>query len=145
MALVFTYIVNFPHMDRNIPSKPAYGVYISQLVRIGRTRAYLPLRQSRQLPRSSLLTVTCIASYLHFIEWTTTHTVRHWPGLVYTRSSEHARSYGSCLYYSRWWSSNKKLALIAARPPKWAWFEQRIGAWPKISRALRAQLVEMPQ
>ena len=27
--------VNFPHMDGNIPSKPAYGVYISQLVRIG--------------------------------------------------------------------------------------------------------------
>ena len=29
-------IVNFPHMTGNIPSKPAYGVYISQLVRIGR-------------------------------------------------------------------------------------------------------------
>ena len=29
------HIVNFPHMDSNIPSKPAYGVYISQLVRIG--------------------------------------------------------------------------------------------------------------
>ena len=26
-------IVNFPHMDSNIPSKPAYGVAISQLVR----------------------------------------------------------------------------------------------------------------
>ena len=44
---------------------------------IQNARAYLPLRQPRQLPRSSLLTVTCIASYLHFIEWTTTHTVRH--------------------------------------------------------------------
>ena len=30
------FIVNFPHLDSNIPSKPAYGVYISQLVRIGR-------------------------------------------------------------------------------------------------------------
>ena len=30
------HIVNFPHMDSNIPSKPAYGIYISQLVRIGR-------------------------------------------------------------------------------------------------------------
>ena len=30
------HIVNFPHMNSNIPSKPAYGVYISQLVRIGR-------------------------------------------------------------------------------------------------------------
>ena len=33
----FTFnIVNFPHLNSNIPSKPAYGVYISQLVRIGR-------------------------------------------------------------------------------------------------------------
>ena len=29
-------IVNFPYMDSNIPAGPAYGVYISQLVRIGR-------------------------------------------------------------------------------------------------------------
>ena len=29
-------IVNFPHLSSNIPSGPAYGVYISQLVRIGR-------------------------------------------------------------------------------------------------------------
>ena len=29
-------IVNFPHMDSNIPAKPAYGVYISQLVRYAR-------------------------------------------------------------------------------------------------------------
>ena len=29
-------IVNFPHMTSNIPCKPAYGVYISQLVRMGR-------------------------------------------------------------------------------------------------------------
>ena len=27
-------IVKFPEMSSNIPSKPAYGVYISQLVRI---------------------------------------------------------------------------------------------------------------
>ena len=26
-------IVNYPHMDSNIPSKPAYGVFISQLIR----------------------------------------------------------------------------------------------------------------
>ena len=31
-------IVNFPYLSSNIPSKPAYGVYISQLVRIGRIR-----------------------------------------------------------------------------------------------------------
>ena len=29
-------IVNFPYLSSNIPSKQAYGVYISQLVRIGR-------------------------------------------------------------------------------------------------------------
>ena len=29
-------IVNFPYLSSNIPSKTAYGVYISQLVRIGR-------------------------------------------------------------------------------------------------------------
>ena len=29
-------IINFPYLSSNIPSKPAYGVYISQLVRIGR-------------------------------------------------------------------------------------------------------------
>ena len=29
------HIVNFPHMDNNIPTKLAYGVYISKLVRIG--------------------------------------------------------------------------------------------------------------
>ena len=29
-------IVNFPHMRSNTPSKPAYGVYISQLITIGR-------------------------------------------------------------------------------------------------------------
>ena len=29
-------IVKFPHMDSNIPANPAYGVYISQLVRYAR-------------------------------------------------------------------------------------------------------------
>ena len=29
-------IVNFPHLDSNIPLGPAYGVYISQLVRYSR-------------------------------------------------------------------------------------------------------------
>ena len=29
-------IVNFPHMDSNSPANPAYGVYISQLVRYAR-------------------------------------------------------------------------------------------------------------
>ena len=29
-------IVNFPHMDSNIPANPAYGVFLSQLVRYAR-------------------------------------------------------------------------------------------------------------
>ena len=29
-------IVNFPYMDSNIPSSPAYGVYMSQLIRYAR-------------------------------------------------------------------------------------------------------------
>ena len=33
----FTFrVVSFPHMDSNIPTNPAYGVYISQLVRYAR-------------------------------------------------------------------------------------------------------------
>ena len=30
------FIVNFPYMSSNIPTKPTYGVYISQLIRISR-------------------------------------------------------------------------------------------------------------
>ena len=30
------HIVNFPFLDSNIPTQPAYGVYISQLIRISR-------------------------------------------------------------------------------------------------------------
>ena len=35
MPLIYI-IVKVPFLDNNIPTKPAYGVYISQLVRIGR-------------------------------------------------------------------------------------------------------------
>ena len=43
---IFTFnIVNFPHLSLiNIPSKPAYGVYISQLVHIGRICSNFKLR-----------------------------------------------------------------------------------------------------
>ena len=30
------FVVKFPYLDGNIPAKPAYGIYVSQLVRIGR-------------------------------------------------------------------------------------------------------------
>ena len=32
-------IVNFPHMDRNIPANPAYGVYSDALAREARLRS----------------------------------------------------------------------------------------------------------
>ena len=35
-------IVNFPHMDSNIPANPVYGVYISQLVRYARISVARP-------------------------------------------------------------------------------------------------------
>ena len=34
--LIKSNILNFPHFCSNIPTKPAYGVYISRLIRIGR-------------------------------------------------------------------------------------------------------------
>ena len=36
LSTFILYIDNFPHLDCNIPSKPACEVYMSQLVRIGR-------------------------------------------------------------------------------------------------------------
>ena len=33
-------ILNFPYLDSNIPRNPAYGVYISQLVRYARMTSY---------------------------------------------------------------------------------------------------------
>ena len=47
----FTFrIVNFPHMDSNIPANPAYGVYVSQLLRYARICiTYLFLRLVFQL------------------------------------------------------------------------------------------------
>ena len=44
-------IVNFPHLDSNIPSSPAYGVYISQLIRYARACSDYPdfLKRHRNL------------------------------------------------------------------------------------------------
>ena len=51
----FTFrIVNFPHMDSNIPANPAYGVYISQLVRQCSHQA-APLRDSRSFKTNDAL------------------------------------------------------------------------------------------
>ena len=50
------YIVNFPHLDSNIPAKPAYGVYMSQLVRIGRIcRDYCDFRDRHRMLTTRLL------------------------------------------------------------------------------------------
>ena len=37
-------IVNFPFLDSNIPASPAYGVYISQLIRYARACSYVDFR-----------------------------------------------------------------------------------------------------
>ena len=46
-------IVNFPFLDSNIPASPAYGVFISQLIRYA--RACITYKDF--LSRASLLTV----------------------------------------------------------------------------------------
>ena len=50
-------IVNFPHIDSNIPANPAYGVYISQLVRYVRicTSKLDFIRRLRRLSSRQLL------------------------------------------------------------------------------------------
>ena len=50
------HIVNFPFLDSNIPTKPAYGIYISQLVRIGRIcDEYEDFRERRRILTTRLL------------------------------------------------------------------------------------------
>ena len=50
------YIVNFPHLDSNIPARPAYGVYMSQLVRIGRIcKEYSDFRDRHHILTTRLL------------------------------------------------------------------------------------------
>ena len=58
-------IVNFPHMDSNIPANPAYGVYISQLVRyyVSDSKTLKPLYFRNHLINSSVtmvLSSTCM-------------------------------------------------------------------------------------
>ena len=33
-------IINFPHLSSNIPTSPAYGIYISQLIRYSSSSSY---------------------------------------------------------------------------------------------------------
>ena len=48
------HIVKFPHMDSNIPSRPgpAYGVYVSQLLRLGRN--VIPTTVFYQIPPTNM-------------------------------------------------------------------------------------------
>ena len=50
-------IVNFPFLDSNIPASPAYGIYISQLIRYA--RAYS--RYDEFLARSKMLTTKLLS------------------------------------------------------------------------------------
>lgn len=49
-------IINFPHLSSNIPSSPAYGVYISQLIRYARACSHYQdfLQRHRNLLRKLL-------------------------------------------------------------------------------------------
>ena len=80
-------IVNFPHMDSNIPSKPAYGVVISQLVR------YLRICCNYQdfVYRSKLLTTRLLKQgYVYQKLCSTYKTFVH-------RYPRALRKYGRCL------------------------------------------------
>ena len=83
-------IVNFPHMDSNIPSKPAYGVVISQLVR------YLRICCNYQdfVYRSKLLTTRLLRQgYVYQKLCSTYKTFVH-------RYPRTLQKYGSCLLYT---------------------------------------------
>ena len=58
-------IVNFPFMDSNIPSSPAYGVYISQLVRYARACSnYVDFKRRCKALTSKLISQGFIESKL---------------------------------------------------------------------------------
>ena len=48
-------IVNFPHLDSNIPNTPAYGVFISQLIRYSRICSDFSSFQAKSLQLCSRL------------------------------------------------------------------------------------------
>ena len=52
------HIVNLPHMDSTIPTKPAYGVYISQLVRIRKILVPL-LADTAYLLKGKVIHIEC--------------------------------------------------------------------------------------
>ena len=36
-----SYIVNFPYLDGDVPRRPSYGVYISQIIKFARVCSYV--------------------------------------------------------------------------------------------------------
>ena len=66
-------IINFPNMSRNIPASPAYGVYISQLIRYARASSnYSDFRKRHLHLRNRLLdqgykTIRLIRSLKKFV------------------------------------------------------------------------------
>ena len=62
-------IVNFPFMSSNIPSGPAYGIYISQLVRLGRIYStYEEFNSCRNHFLCWLLFKLLLKSYISYIQ-----------------------------------------------------------------------------
>ena len=62
-------IVKFPFMDSNIPTKPAYGVYVSQLVRIGR----ICERYETFVERHRMITSRLLESNIRYIHQNITY------------------------------------------------------------------------
>jgi hypothetical protein len=51
-------IINVPNMCSNIPASPAYGVYISQLIRYARASSDYSDFLKRHLPKIPAVTIT---------------------------------------------------------------------------------------
>ena len=59
-------IVNFPHLDSNIPKTPAYGVFISQLIRYSRICSDFSSFQAKRLQLCSRLSRLIKQGYKYF-------------------------------------------------------------------------------
>ena len=56
-------IVNFPFLDGDVPQRPSYGVYISQLIRFARVSSHLTDFNNR----TKFLTAKQAARYLRIL------------------------------------------------------------------------------
>ena len=59
------HIVNFPYLDSNIPTRPAYGIYISQLIRITR----ICVKYSSFAERNRHITSRLVKQGFHYLSY----------------------------------------------------------------------------